>query len=330
MGFRSGRKRGRALTQIATATLAATLLGAMGGTAAADSPAPVPAPLQNIQPQTLKLTVPWAGKGKAPNALQSRMAATALSTSGAVNAPSFHFSGVMGNGDLYQQLPSGNGFEPRTRVAPGWDIFKAAQNVDRDKDGFADGLYTWDGDGNLRFTSPKNDFETETSLIGGGWNIYDKVLSPGDLGGNPESDIMAIDKAGMMYVYLSYSDGRLTGRTEIGGGWDQYTQIAGQGDLTGDGKADIVARDKSGDLWLYKGTGYWRAPFEARQKIGGGWNSYDYLLSTGDVDGDGKADLLARTPSGDLMLYKGNGNSPDPFDKPVKIGWGYGNYRLMF
>ncbi|WP_052230457.1 VCBS repeat-containing protein [Streptomyces sp. CT34] len=330
MGFRSGRKRGRALAKIATAALAATLLGATEGTAVADSPDPVPAPLQNIQPRTLKLTVPWAAKGKAPNAPESRMATPALTAPGAVSSPTFHFSGVTRGGDLYQQMPNGTGFDPRTRVAPGWGIFKAAQNVDRDKDGFADGLYTWDTDGNLRFTSPKNEFETETRLIGGGWNIYDKVLSPGDLGGNTESDIMAIDKAGVMYVYLAHSDGRLTGRTAIGGGWGQYTQIAGQGDLTGDGKADIVARDKSGVLWLYKGTGNWKAPFEPRQKIGGGWNRYDSLLSTGDVDGDGNADLLARTPSGDLMLYKGNGNTPDPYDNPVKIGWSYDIYRLMF
>ncbi|QRX91954.1 FG-GAP repeat domain-containing protein [Streptomyces noursei] len=330
MGFRLGRQRGRALTQIATAALTTTLLGAAGGTAVADSPAPVPAPLQNVPPQTLGLTVPWAAKGKAADAPESRMAAPALSTPGAVSAPSFHFSGVAHNGDLYQQLPNRSGFEPRTRVAPGWGIFKAAQNVDRDKDGFADGLYTWDTEGNLRFTAPKNEFETETSLVGGGWNIYDKVLSPGDLGGGTEPDIMAVDKAGVMHVYLAYSDGRLTGRATIGGGWDQYTQIAGQGDVTGDGKADIVARDTSGILWLYKGTGNWRAPFEPREKIGGGWNMYDRLLSTGDVDGDGNADLLARTPSGDLMLYKGNGRAAGVHDKPVKIGWNYDTYRLMF
>ncbi|MFJ9617998.1 FG-GAP repeat domain-containing protein [Streptomyces noursei] len=330
MGFHPGRKRGRALTKIAIAGLAASLLGAATeGTAVADSPDPVPAPLQNVRPQTLKLTVPWAAKDRAPNAPESRMAASALASPGAVGVPSFHFSGISSGGNLYQQLPNGNGFEPRTLVAPGWDIFKAAQNVDRDRDGFADGLYTWGTDGKLRFTAPKNEFETETALIGGGWNIYDKVLSPGDLGGGTEPDIMAVDKAGVMYVYLAYSDGRLTDRVEIGGGWDQYTQIAGQGDLTGDGKADIVARDKSGVLWLYEGTGNRRAPFESRQKIGGGWNAYDYLLSTGDVNGDGTADLLARTPGGDLMLYKGNGTTA-PYDRPVKIGWHYDTYRLMF
>ncbi|MFF2808790.1 FG-GAP repeat domain-containing protein [Streptomyces sp. NPDC058000] len=322
MGFLPGRKRGRALTQLATAVLAATLLGTTAGTAVADSPTPVPAPLKNATPDMLKPTVPQPPKGP-----KGRMGYAAP---GEVGSPYFHLSGVDRDGDLYQQTPNGNGFDARDYVWFGWDIFKAVQNVDHNKDGYADAFYSWDFNGNLYYTYDKDNGDADTRTIGGGWNTYDKVLSPGDLGGAKESDLMAVDKSGVLYTYLAYPDGKVTPRTKIGAGWGQYTQIAGQGDLTGDGKADIVARDASGVLWLYKGTGNHKAPFESRQKIGAGWNAYNYLLSTGDVDRDGNADLLARTANGDLMLYKGTGNARAPFAKPVKVGWGYQTYRLMF
>ncbi|NED93035.1 VCBS repeat-containing protein, partial [Streptomyces sp. SID11233] len=97
--------------------------------------------------------------------------------------------------------------------------------------------------------------------------------------------------------------GTVTQAYRVGGGWDAYTQIIGKGDLTGDGKPDLVARDTSGALWLYVGTGDWHAPFEARTKIGNGWNAYDSLVGVGDNDYDGKADLIAREPAGDLYFY---------------------------
>ncbi|MEE6264980.1 MULTISPECIES: FG-GAP repeat domain-containing protein [Streptomyces] len=319
VGFLPGRQRGRALTRLATAVLAATLLGTTAGTAVADTPAPVPAPLKNVD--TLKSATPGA-----PKAPRSRMGYAAP---GEVSAPFFPFSGVDRNGDLYMQESNGSGFDAREYRWFDWDVFKAAQRVDHNKDGYEEGLYTWDFNGNLFYSDFTLD-EAETRLIGGGWNTYDKVLSPGDLGGAKESDIMAVDKSGVLYVYLAYPNGKVTPRIKIGAGWGAYTQIAGQGDLTGDGKTDIVARDKAGVLWLYQGTGNPKAPFQARQKIGAGWNSYNYLLSTGDVDRDGNADLLARTAGGELMLYKGTGNARAPYAKPVKLGWGYQTYRLMF
>ncbi|WP_374322747.1 FG-GAP repeat domain-containing protein [Streptomyces sp. AP-93] len=100
----------------------------------------------------------------------------------------------------------------------------------------------------------------------------------------------------MLWEYLAYPDGSLTARVRLGAGWGQYSQIAGQGDLTGDGKADIVARDTSGVLWLYVGTGNHSVPFAPRTKVGAGWNIYDRLVSVGDLDADGRTDLVARKP----------------------------------
>ncbi|MEU0009594.1 VCBS repeat-containing protein [Streptomyces sp. NPDC006314] len=126
------------------------------------------------------------------------------------------------------------------------------------------------------------------------------------------------------------ADGSLTPRVKIGSGWNQFTQVVGQDDLTGDRKPDIVARDKQGTLWLYKGTGDLRKPFASRVEVGSGWNRFNKLVATGDVDGDGHSDLLARDAKGDLWLHKGTGRAAAPFKSRVKIGTGFNQYRDLF
>ncbi|GGY16986.1 FG-GAP repeat domain-containing protein [Streptomyces xanthochromogenes] len=250
---------------------------------------------------------------------------------GVVNTPAFDLTAIDQRGSiyLYSQNHAG-GLESGVKLIDASEIDYTpevqSQAVDNNRDGVEDGFYSW-WDGQLNFTSTAPDINTIT--VGGGWDIYDKVLSPGDLGGAAESDIIGIDKAGVLWTYLAYADGRVTPRTKIGSGWDAYTQIAGQGDLTGDGRADIVARDKSGVLWLYKGTGNYKAPFAPRIKIGAGWNAYDKLLSLGDMNSDGKADLLARAANGDLYFYRGTGNAAAPYAPAVKIGFGYNMFRMM-
>ncbi|MEU5050422.1 VCBS repeat-containing protein [Streptomyces sp. NPDC021096] len=166
-------------------------------------------------------------------------------------------------------------------------------------------------------------------MIGPGWDVYNRVLCPGDLGASIQSDLLARDKSGVLWLYPARPDATLEDPYRVGPGWDQYTDITGKGDLNGDGKADIVAKDRDGGLWLYKGTGNSTSPFTDRVKVGGGWNQYDKLVSTGDVDKDGRSDLLARDKSGVLWLYKGNGNATDPFGNRTKIGGGWDQYRMM-
>ncbi|MEU9015192.1 hypothetical protein AB0D12_36815 [Streptomyces sp. NPDC048479] len=53
------------------------------------------------------------------------------------------------------------------------------------------------------------------------------------------------------------------------------------------------------------------------------------MLSVGDLDADGKTDIVARTTAGDLYRYSGTGDATSPLSKPVKIGWGYNTYNLL-
>lgn len=110
-------------------------------------------------------------------------------------------------------------------------------------------------------------------LIGGGWNIYNRIVGAGDLTGDGIADIVATTSNGAMYLYPGLGNAKFGGRIPLGYGWQGYTKLAAPGDLTGDGKSDLAAVDTAGRLWLYPGLGNGR--FGARTEIGtGGWNGY--------------------------------------------------------
>ncbi|MER7761804.1 FG-GAP-like repeat-containing protein [Streptomyces sp. NPDC097619] len=272
-----------------------------------------------------------AGTGQDAAAAQLRAAvsapaATAFGPAGDVATPTFPMTAIekKSGSRYYLYEPNGDGGFAKRKYVGDFDyIPKLVMNVDHDRDGLGDGSWFTGPDGVLYFFG---EYDIDANVIGRGWNAYTKVLSPGTLGGAKEADILAVDKAGVLWLYLGYVDGRVTSRIKVGAGWGGFTQIAGQGDLTMDGKADIVARDKAGVLWLYAGTGNPKAPFAAKKKIGAGWNGFDRVFSIGDLDFDGVSDLIARTPKGDLMRYSGTGNASIPFAKPVKIGTGYQIY----
>ncbi|MEU1312211.1 VCBS repeat-containing protein [Streptomyces cinnamoneus] len=306
-----GRTRGRALSRLVTAAIAAALVGTAAGTAAADGPAPAAADVSVAPP-----TPPAAA------ASSSRAA-----------SPVFPLMAVGGT-SLYQYWPDGQGgfADRKTVVSEKWRGITATVQVDHNQNGLTDGHYVRTADGTLRFThpGPTPDAPVVHDRIGGGWNIYDLIASPGNLGGAGQADLVARDTSGVLWIYMAHADGTLSDRYRVGPGWDVYTDIAGRGDLNGDGKTDIVAKDKNGVLWFYKGTGNAYDPFESRVKVGGGWDAYNLLVSSGDVNLDGRSDLLARDKSGVLWLYRGNGNATDPFDNRVRIGGGWGQYSTMF
>ncbi|MEV8534671.1 VCBS repeat-containing protein [Streptomyces sp. NPDC051211] len=135
------------------------------------------------------------------------------------------------------------------------------------------------------------------------------ILGPGDLTGNGLGDLLTRDTGGTLWLRAGNGTVDWFGApTKIGPGWGAYKSIVGGGDITGDGRTDIVAAATDGKLYLYRGTGKATAPFGARELIGSGWNTYNTLASPGDLNGDGRADLVARDANGDMWLYKTTGN----------------------
>lgn len=131
--------------------------------------------------------------------------------------------------------------------------------------------------GDLTYLGPLPGSTARSKLVGTGWNRYDLLVSPGDIGGASGADLIERDGQGVLWESLGYGNGTFTAPARIGGGWGGYTSIVA-GDFTGDGHPDLVARDASGGLWFYRGTGNYKAPFAARTLIGHGWNTYNELF----------------------------------------------------
>ncbi|MBZ4323374.1 FG-GAP repeat domain-containing protein [Streptomyces huiliensis] len=300
-------RQARVLSRLVVPAVAAALVGTTAGTATAA-----------------------AGRGDAPVASgpakgAARTAAKAGWRVPTPLAPSFFLSGILRSGQMYVYRADGmGGFEPRSGAYV-WPHLKYVASVDPDLTGHQDGAYHVMDDGTLNLWRGG-----ELKRVTGGWGRYDTVFSPGTLARAAHPDLVARDRQGVLWRFQTKANGTLSAGVRIGPGWGQYTRITGLGDLSGDNKADIVARDKRGVLWLYKGTGDARKPFATRTRVGGGWNRFDKLVTTGDVDGDGHSDLLARDPKGDLWLYKGTGKAAAPFKPKNRIGKGFNQYRDLF
>ncbi|MFE3631364.1 FG-GAP-like repeat-containing protein [Streptomyces goshikiensis] len=144
--------------------------------------------------------------------------------------------------------------------------------------------------------------------VGTGWNVMSTLTRHGDFTGDGKEDLLAREAStGKLWAYPGRGDGGFGDRRLIGAsGWNGMSLITAFGDLTRDGRSDLVARETStGKLWLYPGTA--SGGLADRILIGrSGWGVMDALIGSGDMNGDGRPDLLAREAStGKLWLYPG-------------------------
>ncbi|MFD6811621.1 FG-GAP repeat domain-containing protein, partial [Streptomyces anthocyanicus] len=114
--------------------------------------------------------------------------------------------------------------------------------------------------------------------------------------------------------------------TLVGSGWGQYDQLTSPGDVNGDGYVDLVARQAStGDVYFYAGTA--THAVKARVRIAADWKLYKRVVGAGDLNGDGRGDLLGVDAAGVLWRYYGTatgGVAPR-----VKVGGGWQAYNLL-
>ncbi|MDF9816769.1 hypothetical protein M2266_006000 [Streptomyces sp. SPB162] len=225
------------------------------------------------------------------------------------------------SGTLWQYQGSGTAASPflyRYRVGGGWQGYNALVDLAGFRANGTGDLVARDASGTLWFYKGTGNiaapFAARTK-VGAGWQTYNALIGVGDMTGDGTSDLVGRDSAGILWLYRGTGNAAapFAARTKVGTGWQMHNMLVGGGDLTGDGKADLLARDTTGTLWLYRGTGNAAAPFAARVKVGPGWQIFNLLVGTSDLNGDGKADLLARDTTGTLWLYRGTGNAAAPF-----------------
>jgi hypothetical protein len=84
-------------------------------------------------------------------------------------------------------------------------------------------------------------------------------------------------------------------------------------DLNGDGKTDLLGAAPDGSIWYYQGSGTAHAGSlgtKAGVRVANGWPALNAMLSPGDLNGDDRSDVLARTSNGDLEFTTGAISAP--------------------
>ncbi|MFD5543123.1 trypsin-like serine protease [Streptomyces sp. NPDC127079] len=225
-----------------------------------------------------------------------------------------------------------------SRVSWGdWSGVNLILQADLNRDGFQDLVYRVSSTGDVYWDHfALNSAQTKgswvTTKLFTNWKSRKAVVIPGDLTGDYLPDVLSEDSSGVLWLYPGKGNGTFATAVRIGGGWSQYNQLRGVGDFNGDGKADLLARRGSGgDLYLYKGTGKsGTGLFSARVKVRSGWTGFNTLAAVGDLTGDGKADLVARTTGGTLYLYPGTGKgTSEIFATRKSLGTGFQQYDIF-
>jgi hypothetical protein len=162
---------------------------------------------------------------------------------------------------------------------------------------------------------------------GSGWQGLDQ-LAAGDLDGDANPDLVVRQPDGRMRSYYGDANGRYTRANTFGRGWGSLDSISTGPDWNGDGVPDVLARViATGDLRMYPGTGQ-RDFSPTPIPLTTGVADADLVRVVGDVDGDGLADAVARTPTGDLVGLRGRGDGS--FDRvSTRIGHGWQVYDLI-
>ncbi|WDM16161.1 VCBS repeat-containing protein [Streptomyces lavenduligriseus] len=131
-------------------------------------------------------------------------------------------------GHLYFYPGTGtNGLGARTDLGTGWNALDVlVGSGDVTGDGLPDLLARASSTGHLWLYpgAQKTGFGARVD-IGAGWNVYDKIASPGDMNGDGLADLVGVDAAGDLWRYDADGAGKFHTKVKIGTGWNMHKAL---------------------------------------------------------------------------------------------------------
>ncbi len=134
---------------------------------------------------------------------------------------------------------------------------------------------------------------------------YSLIAAPGDFSGDGHADLLAVDSATHhLWLLRGNGAGALGTPISLGSGWDVMDAIFGSGDINGDGYVDLIGRlHSTGQLRIYYGNG--AGGFKSWVTLAASYKSLSMLTIPGDLNADGRPDLLGINAAGQLIRYLG-------------------------
>ncbi|NYE42050.1 FG-GAP repeat domain-containing protein [Streptomyces fulvorobeus] len=189
------------------------------------------------------------------------------------------------------------------------------------------GAYTYSADHTWSLTAtPREGSGTYTTqgtigVSGGRHGFHDQAYAA--LG-----DLVTLNSSGTLTQHFGQKGGVFSGKSS-GAGWPAGSTALPFADTGSDRCAELLVRMAGGELRRYSGRcGRAYTPSSSHVSLGTGWQVYDVMTSTGDLNGDNRPDLVTRQKStGDVYFHAGTADGK--FAARLKIGSALGKYARM-